>query len=348
MEMFVAVVLAVAGTAVGVWLGMWFARRDQRGPGTATAAGVDPVVAELRSVAATQSAEIRRLADAEAAGAGGADRLKTAVDHTLRAVEELRVREEQRREREGENFEVVRRLSTVLAGGTSKGRAGENVLQEYFAVLPPDMLVSDFRVNGKVVEFGLRLPDGRCLPVDSKWGAVAELEALETCEDPVERARLAATMEKEVARRAREVAQYLDPSLTSPVALAAIPDPAYQVLRKAHTDAYRSGVVIVPYSLALPVLLFLHSLVSRYGRAGDLQACLSDIGSVLSNMEQVLENKLARAATMLQNGNDELRGQLGKARGSIASTGVAPQQLAARESEGGASLLSSLRVVSDT
>jgi DNA anti-recombination protein RmuC len=69
---------------------------------------------------------------------------------------------------------VVRRLSTVLAGGTSKGRAGENVLREHLAELPPGMLVTDFRVNGRVVEFGLLLPDGRRLPVDSKWSALAE------------------------------------------------------------------------------------------------------------------------------------------------------------------------------
>lgn len=340
MQMFVAAVVAAVGALAGVGIGLVLARRSGNN------AVVDPAVGELREQVAAQSAELRRLADAGAAGAGGSDRLKQSIDHTLRAVEELRVREEQRREREAESFEVVRRLSTVLAGGTDKGRAGENVLQRYFADLPPDMLVTDFRVNGKVVEFGLRLPDGRCLPVDSKWSAIAELEALESCDDPVERAKLSATMEREVARRAREVAQYLDPSLTSPVALAAIPDPVYEVLRKAHTDAYRSGVVIVPYSFALPVLLFLHSLVSRYGRAGDLQACLSDIGTVLGNMEQIVENKLTRAATMLQNGNDELRGHIGKARGSIAGAGVAPRASTQDPAES-APALSSLRAVSE-
>jgi hypothetical protein len=35
-------------------------------------------------------------------------------------------------------------------------------------------------------------------------------------------------------------------------------------------------------------------------------------------MEGVLENKFARAATMLANGSDEMRSHLGKARGSIA------------------------------
>ncbi|MEA2522512.1 MAG: hypothetical protein QOI81_2158, partial [Actinomycetota bacterium] len=43
---------------------------------------------------------------------------------------------------------------------------------------------------------------------------------------------------------------------------------------------------------------------------------------VLSTIESVLENKLARAAVMLSNGTDELRSSVGKARGSIARAGT--------------------------
>src|SRR5204862_3432961 len=125
---------------------------------------------------------------------------------------DLRIRDEERRGREVEHAEVVRRLSTVLAGGSSKGRAGENVLREHLAELPPAMLVSDFRVNGKVVEYGLLLPDGRRLPIDSKWSAMRELEALERATDPAQRDLLAREVERVVAGRAREVAAYLDPA----------------------------------------------------------------------------------------------------------------------------------------
>jgi hypothetical protein len=42
------------------------------------------------------------------------------------------------------------------------------------------------------------------------------------------------------------------------------------------------------------------------------------VASLLDAMEGVLENKVARASTMLANGMDELRSHAGKARGSIA------------------------------
>src|SRR3990170_5498848 len=313
---------ALVGLTIGavVALGILTVRR---GPPAASAT--------LEARLDAQSAEIRRLADASGVRDGGAEALRSDVAGARRALEELALRERERRQRDTESWEVVRRLSSVLAGGASKGRAGENVLREHLAELPPGMLVTDLRVNGKVVEFGLLLPDGRHLPVDSKWSALAELEAVEAAEDPAQRDVLAREVEKQVALRAREVAQYLDPSLTAPVAVAAIPDAAYAVLRRAHADAFGRGVVIVPYSTALPVLLFLYSLAGRFGDAGDVQAALQEVAAILDVMEGVLENKFARAATMLANGTDEMRSQLGKARGSVARGRSSVAEVSARE-----------------
>jgi DNA recombination protein RmuC len=216
----------------------------------------------------------------------------------------------------------------VLAGGASKGRSGEHILREHLAQLPPGMLVSDFRVNGKMVEFGLLLPDGRRLPIDSKWTALPELERLEAATDPVERDACARDVERAVTGRAKEVAQYLDPAVTAPVAVAAVPDAAYAALKRAHADAYAKGVVIVPYSSALPIVLFLYSLVQRYGDAADAQASLAELAGVLDSLELVVENRMVRAATMLTNGADEMRSQLGKARGSIARARVVEPETA--------------------
>jgi hypothetical protein len=161
------------------------------------------------------------------------------------------------------------------------------------------------------------------MPIDSKWTALAEMEALDAAEDPVALAACARDVERAVAARAKEVAQYIDPAVTSPVAVAAVPDAAYAVLKRAHADAWSKGVVIVPYSSALPIVLFLYSLVQRFGDAADVQSSLAEVSSALEAMGAVVENKLARAATMLTNGADELRSNLGKARGSIARAGTA-------------------------
>lgn len=308
METFGYVAIALA---VGAGIGAVLALAGRR---TGPALPTERLEARLE----VQAAELRRLADGAQVQGGGAQELRREVMAARSVLERLAVRDEERRERDRESWEVVRRLSNVLAGGASKGRAGENVLREHLAQLPPGMLVTDLRVNGKVVEFGLELPDGRRLPVDSKWTAVAELEALEACDDPAERELRARDVERQVANRAREVAQYLDPALTAPVAVAAVPDAAYAVLKRAHADAFARGVVIVPYSTALPVLLFLYSIVHRFGDADDARVALDEVAGLLDAMEGVLENKVARASTMIGNAADELRSGLGKARGSVA------------------------------
>jgi hypothetical protein len=286
-----------------------------------TVCGVWAAVAALRrgldSRLAATDAELRRLGDATVWRERGTDSIRLEVSGFRNALEQLRVREEERRVREEEGWATLHGVAAVLAGDRRSGRAGENVLREALAHLPPSMVVTDFRVNGRLVEFGLVLPDGRTLPIDSKWPAERELRELAETGDPDERDRLIRFIERTVAERAREVCGYRDPALTSPVAVAAVPDAAYAILRRAHADAFRQGVLVIPYSMALPIVLFLYSLVARFGAVGDVEACLADLSTAVDAMEGTIENKMARASTMLQNGTDELRGHLGKARATL-------------------------------
>jgi hypothetical protein len=302
---------------------MWFALAGLAVAGAviavATLAGMRRA---LEARLAASDAELRRLVDAGTWRERGQDEMRRELASFRDTLQEIRVREQERRAREDEGWAVLQRVASVLSGAQRTGRAGENVLREALAHLPPSMVVNDFRVNGRVVEFGLVLPDGRRLPIDSKWPAERELLALAKARDPAEREPLIRAIERTVAERAREVGGYRDPSVTAPVGVAAVPDAAYEVLRRAHADAYRQGVIVIPYSMALPVVLFLHSLVGRFGSAGDLEACLADLGQLLDAVEMTLENKVARASTMLANGAEELRGHVGKARASLARAGT--------------------------
>src|SRR5438093_13333743 len=62
-----------------------------------------------------QAAELRRIADGAAARDVAGEQLRVDLAGARRVLEQLR-------ERELEHGEVVRRLSSVLAGGASKGR----------------------------------------------------------------------------------------------------------------------------------------------------------------------------------------------------------------------------------
>ncbi len=282
----------------------WFAMQNQR--------------RTMEARLAATHAELRRLADSAAYRDTGSVEMRREIQAFRESLQVMDARERGRRAREDDAWASLQRVTAVLAGGQRTGRVGENVLREALANLPPSMVLTDFRVNGRVVEFGLVLPDGRRLPVDSKWTCDRELQELADTTDRADRDRLSRIIENEVVRRAREVAGYLDPAVTAPLAVAAVPDAAYAVLRKAHADAFRSGVVVISYSQALPFVLFLYGVMTRLGGAADAQACLTDVAAVLDSIESTLENKLVRAVTMLSNGSEEVRGQLGKARATVA------------------------------
>jgi DNA recombination protein RmuC len=188
------------------------------------------------------------------------------------------------------------------------------------------MLQRNVWVGGKVVELALRLPGGKLLPMDSKWVSSGALEQLaEPGLDAPRRSQLTAQVEREVERRVREVSQYIDPATTSPFALAVIPDAAYDVCRGAIVGAHKRHVMVVGYAMALPYLLTLYQLHLQFARTVDmekLQSALIDVERHLDTLEGILENKLQRAVTMLQNAYGEGKQVSARIRASAQSVQV--------------------------
>jgi DNA recombination protein RmuC len=235
--------------------------------------------------------------------------LRERLTQTQSVVEGMRSALTARQSVEEDARASLRRLENVIAGSSTRGAAGENILEEALRHLPPDMLQRNVWVGGKVVELGLRLPGGKLLPIDSKWVSSGALEQLaDPALDAPRRTQLSGQVEREVERRVREVSQYIHPDATSPFALAVIPDAAYDVCRGAIVDAGKRHVMVVGYGMALPYLLTLYQLHLQFARTVDMekmQSALIDIERHLDVLEGVLENKLQRAVTMLQNAYGE-------------------------------------------
>jgi DNA recombination protein RmuC len=252
--------------------------------------------------------KVRLEAGGQAQGSQAAE-LRERLAQTQSVVEGLRSALSARQPVEEEARASLRRLESVIAGSSTRGAAGENILEEALRHLPPEMLQRNVWVGGKVVELALRLPGGKLLPMDSKWVSTGALEQLaDPAIDATRRAQLTAQVEREVERRVREVSQYIDPATTSPFALAVIPDAAYDVCRGAIVGAHKRHVMVVGYAMALPYLLTLYQLHLQFARTVDmekLQSALIDVERHLDTLESVLENKLQRAVTMLQNAYGE-------------------------------------------
>src|SRR5467141_3621675 len=263
--------------------------------------------------------KVRLEAGGQAQGSQAAE-LRERLSQTQAAMEGLKAALSARQPIEEDARASLRRLESVIAGSSTRGAAGENILEEALRHLPPEMLQRNVWVGGKVVELALRLPGGKLLPMDSKWVSSVALEQLaEPGLDANRRAQLTAQVEREVERRVREVSQYIDPAATSPFALAVIPDAAYDVCRAAIVGAHRRHVMVVGYAMALPYLLTLYQLHLQFARTVDmekLQSALIDIERQVDVLEGILENRVQRSLTVLQNAYTEGKQASAKIRAS--------------------------------
>jgi DNA recombination protein RmuC len=233
-----------------------------------------------------------------------------------RVLAEVRALEQSRLRQMDQAADSLRRLEAVVAGSSSRGAAGENILARAFAQLPPDMLERDVPFGSRQVEYALRLPGGRLLPIDSKWTSASSLERLADTDDPLERRRLQEQVVRDVRAKAREVAKYLDPERTLSLGILAVPDAVHGAAAEAHAEGHRDGVLIVPYSLALPFVLAVYRLSLRFGAfdSESLGSRVRLLDDALRRIEEETEGRLTRGLVLAQNARDGLREHVADAR----------------------------------
>ncbi len=281
--------------------------------------------AELQRVARTQEELRNDVQGAREASLSQLHAVATGLRSELavaqRALAEVKAAEAARAILADRAGESLRRLEAVVAGSATRGAAGERILERALSQLPPDLLERNVAFGGRVVEYALRLPGGRLLPIDSKWTSAAALERLADADAPEERRRLVDQFARELRGRAREAARYLDPERTFGLAVLAVPDAAHSAAPEAHAEGWRDGVLVVPYSLTLPYVLALYRLALRLGAAADGYQRLERVQVIedaLQAMEGEVEGRLSRGLVLVQNARDTLRGRLAEARAAAA------------------------------
>ncbi|MGI6367970.1 MAG: DNA recombination protein RmuC [Anaerolineae bacterium] len=252
----------------------------------------------------------------------GLSPLHQSVGSIRESLAELQGSIRAREDIERSTADAIQRLERVISGTQSRGAAGENLLDLVFSQLPPDWQVRNLRVGNKVVEFGLRLPNGLLLPIDSKWAATNLLERLHQTEEPVKRQQIKALLEATVLARTREVRKYIDPNRTVGYALAVVPDAVFELCSAIQAEAFATNVVLVGQSLFLPYLLLVFQTVLKSTQSIDLQrfelyvsSCQQDIAT----MQEELEGRYSRATTMLENSRRELASGLARVQGDLNS-----------------------------
>jgi DNA recombination protein RmuC len=248
--------------------------------------------------------------------------LNTQLGEVKQNLGALQAHVQARLEVEQRTSASVSRLEAVIAGTQTKGSAGENVVEQVFAKLPPEWQERGFTVKGKQVEFAFRLPNGLVVPIDSKWPATNLIEQFVAAEDPEAQKRLKADIEHAIRLKVKEVSKYVDPSVTMPFGIAVVPDAVYDLSGAVQAEAFKSNVVLVSYSTFWPYLLLVYQTAVKAGRQIDFQKLDSFLKQVEAGMDALreeLDGRFSRALTMLGNARDDMHAQIGTARGALTS-----------------------------
>ena len=253
--------------------------------------------------------------------------LKDELRLTSDNLKNLSIASQEREQRDQVYFrnllEASKNIESVMRGSKTKGMAGENIIREILKIFPPDAMAYNLKVGSKVVEFGLKLPDGRVVPIDSKILAVDELAGLEQSQDEAAKLRIIQKIELLVLRQAREVSQYISPPATYEWAIMAVPDALHHLLKESVMRAYREHhVIIIPYGMTIPYLLTFLDLHRKHAVHLDeerVKAFLVELSHSLSKMDDILDNKIAKGNVMIGNAYNEYKQLVNKIRGDSLS-----------------------------
>jgi DNA anti-recombination protein RmuC len=170
---------------------------------------------------------------------------------------------------QGDSYQQVNqrigRLNDFLYGTPqSWNGVGQQIVREQLRLLPAEWVAQRVRLAGdEEVEFALRAPNGKFLPIDSAWTAEHLLTQLNEATDLTTQNRLRKEICKEVMQRAIETRKYLEPRRTLGFAIAAVPDGVFVTCGHIQPVLAARDVILVSYSLLIPyLLLVVHTMLA--------------------------------------------------------------------------------------
>lgn len=207
----------------------------------------------------------------------------------------------------------VKAMRDVIIGTTTRGIAGEKLLQRALNSLPPTMIESNLNLSVGIVEYALKFPDGKYLPIDSKFPYPKDIERLSEVSDE-DKIRIIKDIASNFKNRVKEVSKYVNDEKTISFAIAAFPDSIYSLINDNYpqviSEAFKKNVIATSYSNVQQILLAVLQIREFYGVEVDIERTLTNI-EIIKNLtdeiDKIIENRLDRSNTMMVNAVRELR-----------------------------------------
>lgn len=228
-------------------------------------------------------------------------------------------------------------LRGVFLSDRKRGRVGEEAVAKYLGDLPDDLWRAQVGIGEGRADFVAVMPNGLCLPIDSKTGGSDVTRDLygimdRMDEHPGEEDSAAlqnsldsktTALAKKIRDQAHKVSEYMKQDARClPFAVEAVPDPVFDILPgEVRRECSEHNVEVVPYSLLLPFIGSMRRL-NTYGKS-DVERIVDSLVKVrshLTDLEDVVANRIDKPQKMLAGAVSDIRGILAGIQKELAVT----------------------------
>jgi len=212
-----------------------------------------------------------------------------------------------------ETEKLTKRMHNIMIGSYEKGRSGENYLRNMMnELMKIGMVKQNAYVGGKVVEYAVTFQDGKFLAVDSKVVATEDVDRLfdENLSEG-EREKAKNNIRSGLRRKIDELCKYIDPQITLPCAIMAVPDSIVSLSSEVVPDAVQKSVMIVGYSAVPQLVFYFVRIHGFYAIEEDIEAMKGRMFAIQQELqtldEKFFSNRFERPLTMLTNAVNDTR-----------------------------------------
>jgi DNA anti-recombination protein RmuC len=154
-------------------------------------------------------------------------------------------------------IELTQNHEKILSGNQSKGALGEQFVAERLSNLPHEWYQRNVILPGGTVEFALRAPNKRWIPIDSQWTNTILVNKVEKANTESQRNSFRAEVHQAINKYALTAQKYVDKEHTLGFCIVAIPDSIFNLCVDIQPDLTRHNIVLISYSLLVPYILLI-------------------------------------------------------------------------------------------
>ncbi|GEM_PF-1028109 len=221
--------------------------------------------------------------------------IREQLDHMSRMVEEMN--------------RVFSDFTRFVSGTKRRGKSGENMLADVLRpAIEAGLVVRNFKVGSKEVEFAWKVTESRFIPIDVKFFEV-ELSRLEGADnDSKEFARVLSEVKKKLKNEIENVRKYANQPNTTKEVILVVPSYILDLVPEVIASARNIGVLVCSYR----EVVLIAATVAQYERAieelGDVGVYKEVADNYRKALEEIIEmvQRFSRIAKQIENAADKI------------------------------------------